>query len=189
MENICINFYEQNIRKLMPLEYTNKDHEICIKIFKSITHNIWSDKIMNDEQKLEYFDEYNKDNIREMLMDSVQCLKTLNTTESISMRDLTLLPTSWLFYNQEIKVNDGVNDIVKTFETSKIFSTGKLEIGFQNGRIKECGEVEIDSMKNPIFEEDKCYVMLSFVKSNNLTTNEKKEDIFIDYFLGNISFE
>lgn len=189
MERICENFYKKNIKKLMPSEYSQKEHSLASKIFKSISYNVWSDKMMTDEQKIEYLDEYNKSNLKQMLIEAIETIKTYNIKKLPLSRDLTSVPTDWLFYNQKIQLKDGNDDIIKTFKTIKIFSTGKLKMGFQNGRIKENGDVILDSFDKAMFEEDKCYVMLSFVETNNLSTKENEEHVFLDYFLGNISFE
>lgn len=189
MERICENFYTKNIKKLMPSEYSQNEHSLASKIFKSISYNVWSDKIMTAEQKIEYLDEYNKSNLKQMLIEAIETIKTYNIKKPLLSRDLTSVPTEWLFYNQKIQLKDGDNDIIKTFKTIKIFSTGKLKMGFQNGIIKENGEVILDSFDKAIFEDDKCYVMLSFIETNNLSTKENEEHVFLDYFLGNISFE
>lgn len=188
MEKMIENFYKDRIKKIMPLEYSSKEHDFASRIFKSISVTIWENKNMTNEEKLEYLKEYNLLNLKEMLIETVETIKSYKIDKPILLRDLTSLPTDWLFYNQKIHSKKDNSNVVSTFKTIKIFSTGKLKLGFQNGTIRENGDAILNSSDKAMFEEDKCYVMLSFKESKNLESNEHKENIFLDYYLGNINF-
>lgn len=185
MEIICREFYNNNLKE--GLEFSDNENLIAYEILKSLTQNIWSDKIMSNEQKLEYFNGYNIDNLRNILCSIIEFYRLNKIDKYIPMRDLTLLPSTWLFINQHIKSTMEANkNIIKIFKTQPIFSTGNFKLGYQEGFINSKGTPEITSMKASEFEIDKTYILISTLE----TIDEKstKKNIFIDYYLGNISF-
>ena len=104
---------------------------------------------MNTEQKMEYFDGYNKNNLVKILCSIINFYRLNNITNYIPMRDITLLPSSWLFINQEIEAKDTQgNPILKKFNTTPIFNTGDFKIGTQKGKINSQGVAEIEYMEH-----------------------------------------
>lgn len=189
LEKIAESFYDESIKKNMPLDYSNKEHIFACRVFKSISYSIWSDKIMTVEQKKEYLDEYNIENLINMLTELIKAVREYNINQPIIPRDLTSVPSHWIFYNQKIKHTNQNDEMLTIFNTIKIFSSGELKIGIQEGTKKENGDSILEFYEESFYEQDKCYVLLSFKETTNLSTNQKDQHIFLDYYLGNESFE
>lgn len=189
LDYIAENFYNTSIKKYMPKCYSSNEHDFASRIFKSVSYTIWSDNMMSLEQKLEYLNGYNKSNIIEMLIEVIEVIKTYNIKKAIMPRDLTSVPSDWIFYNQKIKHLNNGREMLTLFKTIKVFSSGKLKVGFQSGIKNEIGESILEDYDKSVFDKDKCYVMLSFKETTDLSTNKTEEHIFLDYYLGNDSFE
>lgn len=187
MEKLCYDYYKNNIEKSIPKDYSNEEKEMAFSIFKSISFSVWSDNELSDEIKVQYLEALSKKNIYNLLVDSIESIKKHNIKEPILMRDLSSLPHEWLFHNQKVYIP--LENVEKIFKTTKIFSTGDIKIGFQEGVINEDGKVKVNLEEKAVFDEDKCYFMLSFLETRDLTNGNVKENIFFDYFLGNESIE
>lgn len=189
LEKIAESFYDETIKKNMPLDYSIEEHVFARRVFKAISYSIWSDKIMTLEQKKEYLDGYNIKNLTSMLIELIKVVREHNINQPIIPRDLTSVPSHWIFYNQKIKHKNQDNEMLTIFKTIRIFSSGELKIGIQEGIKKENGDSILEFYEESLYEQDKCYVLLSFKETINLSTNQKDKHIFLDYYLGNESFE
>lgn len=189
LEKIAESFYNDSIKKNMTSEYSLEEHMFMCRVFKSISYSVWSDKIMTLEQKKEYFDGYNMENLISMLTGLIAKIREYNINQAIIPRDLTSVPSHWIFYNQEIKHTNQDDEMLTIFKTIEVFSGGKLHVGTQKGIKKENGDSVLEFYEESIYEDDRCYVLLSFKETTNLTTNQTEKHVFLDYYLGNISFE
>ena len=189
LERIAESFYNDSIKKNMTSEYSLEEHMFMCRVFKSISYSVWSDKIMTLEQKKEYFDGYNMENLISMLTGLTAKIREYNINQAIIPRDLTSVPSHWIFYNQEIKHMNQDDEMLTIFKTIEVFSGGKLNIGTQKGIKKENGDSVLEFYEESTYEDDRCYVLLSFKETTNLITNQIEKHVFLDYYLGNISFE
>lgn len=189
LEKIAESFYDESIKKNMPLDYSLEEHIFACRVFKAISYNIWSNRIITLEQKKEYLDDYNIKNLTGMLTELIKKVREYNIKQPIIPRDLTSVPSEWIFYNQKIKHMNQNEEMLTVFKTINIFSSGELKVGFQEGFKKDNGDSVLEFFEESIYEQDKCYMLLSFKETTNLSTNYKEKHIFLDYYLGNESFK
>lgn len=186
MDKIVQDYYRKEIIKLFPAKLNESENKLGFKIFKSMSYSIWSDSVMDDNLKREYLDDYNKSNLIKIILNTIKFIKDNNIDNTIIMRDLTSVPTDWLFYNQKIKHKNDVNDdMITIFKTNDMLSTGDLKIGTQEGVLTENGEIEFSKFEKAVIDDEKCYAMLSLKETKNLSTNEITKNVFFDYYLGN----
>lgn len=189
MEQFIEQYYNDSIKSIMPKFISEKECIFAFKVYKAITYTVWTDNMMTKEQKMKCLEGYNKKNVVDMLIKTVETVSKHNVMDEIIMpRDLTSVPSDWIFYNQKIRHNNNGEEFLTIFTNEVVFKTGELAIGFQSGLKDENGEVILDEYSESIYERSKCYAMLSFVKSTNLKTSEVSNHIFLDYYLGNEMF-
>lgn len=188
-EMIVENFYNTNIRDDIDLDLTKKENELALKVFKSISYTIWCDNTISKECLEEFLYGYNKDNVVKMLTNLIKIIRDFNIDKPIFMRDFTDIPKHFIFYNQEIEHKEGNNKLKTIFKNIEVFSTKDVVIGTQIGSINEQGCIDLSHFKESTYDEDGCYLMLSFKETRNTETNTIVENIFLDYYLGNNDFE
>lgn len=188
-EMVVENFYNVNIKDKIDLELTEKENELALKVFKSISYTIWCDNMMSKEVLEEFLYGYNRDNLLKMLTNLINTVRELNIDKPIFMRDFSDIPKHFIFYNQEIEHREGDNKLKTIFRNIEIFSTKDVTIGAQVGTINEQGAVELSHFEESIYDEEGCYIMLSFKETTNMETNTSVENIFLDYYLGNNDLE
>lgn len=189
LEKIAEKFYYEDIKNNINVDFSSEEDAFACKVFKALSYSIWSDNIMSDEQKKEYLDDYNLKNLVKMLTELIKTLREFKVDRPIFPRDLTSVPSHWIFYNQKIKHKNQDNEMLTIFKTVKIFASGNIKIGVQEGRKEENGDCLLELYEESVYEEDKCYVLLSFKETTNLSNNKTDTHIFLDYYLGNEKFE
>lgn len=189
LEKIAEQFYYENIKKNININFSFKEDIFACRVFKALSYSIWSDTIMDEEQKKDYLNDYNLNNLAQMLTELIKALREFKVDIPVFPRDLTSVPSHWIFYNQKIRHKDEDDEMLTVFKTVKIFASGDIKIGVQEGQKKEDGDFLLELYEESSYEDDKCYVLLSFKETINLSNNKTDKHIFLDYYLGNENFE
>ena len=188
-EMVVEQFYNQHLKDEISSRLTEKESNLALKLVKAISYTMWNNKNMSKEVLEEFLYGYNKDNLINMIKNAIKIVKEYDIFDKpIFTRDFTDVPKHFIFYNQEIEHYDNGDKLKTIFKNEKVFSTKDVKIGVQVGTVNKDGAVDLWHYEESTFDEKGCYVMLSFKETVNLETNTKSENIFLDYYLGNIDF-
>lgn len=180
-------YFNKFIGSKLPDNYNEKELYLAKRLYKCLVVKIYNAKDMSINKKKVYLDEYNWENLKSAIIDTVDYLKKGDLTDrNIVCADITRIPFDNLFYNFEIKAKDEKgNEIIKSLETIITFATGKVQMGYQKGLRDENGNTTISEFELSDGESDKCYVTINFIRDYTPSIEKLDETITIYYYLGN----
>lgn len=180
------NFYKKNIVSLLPSQYTEKEYNIGYRVLNAITFQITNNKDLTLNHKKEKLNQIDKTNLKELIIETVEVLKSYKlTTTPIRFRDFATVPVEQMFYNYKIKDDNEDGVFLNTFKNIKIFSTGKLKFGFQEGNRDRNGMYSLSSFEETIMDRNKCYFVLSFMDRIDVNNKTNESRVFLDCYMGN----
>lgn len=177
-------FYKEDIVSLLPPQYTENEYNIGYRILKAITFQTTNNKDLTLSNKKEYLNKIDKNNLKELIIETIEVLKSYKLSTPIRFRDFATVPIEQMFYNYKIKDINEDGTYLNTFKNIKIFSTGKLKFGYQAGERNKNGYA-LDSFEKTIMDRDKCHFVLSFVDKISVDKKYTESRVFLDCYMGN----
>jgi hypothetical protein len=179
-------FYNRNIKTILPNHYSKSDVTLAKRLYKCATSRIYNNVLTPINTKEKVLNQFNWSNFKEAILNTVEAVRSYHIDKKIVCADITRIPFDNLFYNLSIKTHDSNNnEVIKTLKSIPTFSTGKLKMGYQEGKRDEYGNTVLNIFEPSSAEADKCYFSLNFIGDKFTETNKGKETIAIYYYLGN----
>lgn len=180
-------YFNKLIGNKLSTEYNKKELYLAKRLYKCLVVKIYNAKDMSINKKKEYLNEYNWDNLKSAIINTVNTIKNEGLSDkSIVFGDITRIPFDNLFYDFKINTKDDKgNEMIKTSEAILTFATGEVKMGYQVGYRDKNGNTVITDFKESSGEPDKCYITLNFVRDYISSTDTLNETITVYYYLGN----
>lgn len=180
-------YFNKLIGNKLSTEYNKKELYLAKRLYKCLVLKIYNAKDMSINKKKEYLNEYNWDNLKSAIINTVNTIKNEGLSDkSIVFGDITRIPFDNLFYDFKINTKDDKgNEMIKTSEAILTFATGEVKMGYQVGYRDKNGNTVITDFKESSGEPDKCYITLNFVRDYISSTDTLNETITVYYYLGN----